>query len=105
MKKATPALILLGLISTFVAADTTIYSPNGSRPVSRTLFGVHSNGLPSGTVPWPGSAIGSYRTWDSGAVWSNIQKFRGFYNWKRLVHIVSAMTSHDVSVFIIFVST
>jgi hypothetical protein len=98
MKKATPALILLCLISTFVAADTTIYSPNGSRPVSRTLFGVHSNGLPSGTVPWPGSAIGSYRTWDSGAVWSNIQKSRGSYNWKRLDQIVSAMSSHGVSV-------
>ena len=103
--KATLVLILLCLFSTLAVADTTIYSPNGTAAVDQQLFGVHSWGLPSGTTPWPSALLGTYRTWDSGAVWTNIETSRGNYNWGRLDQIVNVMSSHHVTILFNFART
>ena len=103
--KATLVLILLCLLSTMALADATIYSPNGTAAVDRQLFGVHSWGLPGGTTPWPAAQLGSYRTWDSGAVWASIETSRGNYNWSRLDQIVNVMSSRGVTVLFNFART
>jgi hypothetical protein len=103
--KITTIFISLFLLNSLAAADTTVYSPNGTAAVDRQLFGVHSWGLPSGTTPWPSALLGSYRTWDSGAVWSGIQTSRGSYNWSRLDQIVNVMSSHHVTILFNFART
>jgi len=92
--------IFMFLLSVFAGAstETTIHSANGTRKIPSNYFGVHAWGFEDGHTPWPSAAVGAYRTWDSGAVWSSIEPSRGHYNWSHLDSIVSFMESKHVDV-------
>ncbi len=93
-------MVVVFLLASFAGApaQTVIHSANGTRAIPSTYFGVHAWGFEDGHTPWPNAAIGAFRTWDSGAVWSSIEPSRGHYNWSQLDSIVSFMESRHVDV-------
>src|ERR1700681_2764380 len=46
-----------------------------------TFFGMHINQT---TTAWPNVAFGSYRLWDDGTSWAEINTSNGAYNWSTL---------------------
>jgi hypothetical protein len=93
---------LLLLLPSWAAAQTTIYSRNGSGTIPKQLFNVHGWGFANNYTPWPAAAVGGYRTWDSGAVWSSIEPSRGSYNWGQLDQIVNFVQGKGANVLFTF---
>jgi polysaccharide biosynthesis protein PslG len=57
-----------------------------------TFFGMHIN---QSTTAWPSVAFGSYRLWDDGTAWANINTSKGVYNWSPLDSWVSKAQQHN----------
>src|SRR5438105_1980276 len=94
-------LVALLLLVSLAAADTTIYSPNKSWTIGNRYFAVHGWGFATNNTPWP-AGVGSYRTWDAGAVWATVEPSRGYYTWGRLDQIVNFMHGKNVDVLFTF---
>ena len=57
-----------------------------------TFFGMHIN---QSTTAWPNVAFGSYRLWDDGTSWANLNTSKGVYNWAPLDSWVSTAQLHN----------
>jgi len=102
MAKYFFAVSILLLLSAWAPAQTTIYSYNGTSTISNQLFNLHGWGFASYHTPWPSASVGGFRTWDSGAVWANIETSRGYYNWSQLDQIVSYMQGKGANILFTF---
>jgi hypothetical protein len=66
-----------------------------SSVIPRVFFGLNVNHMhDSPGFDWPVLDFGSYRTWDSGVIWPNIETARGVYNWTDLDKDVAEANAH-----------
>ena len=71
------------------------------KAVPRVFFGLNVNHLhdPPG-FDWPALDFGTFRTWDSGDIWPNIEPARGVYHWDLLdKDVAEAQTHHTQFLF------
>lgn len=66
-------------------------------PARDVYFGLHMHRADSGTA-WPKAAFGSWRLWDVGAAWPNLEPQRGRWDFARLDRYVAmaGLTGTDV---------
>jgi len=57
------------------------------------------------SVPWPAVPFGSLRTWDTGVIWSNINRQPGVYDWSNFERLLQLAESHGVDVLFTFGQT
>src|SRR6185437_12862088 len=74
-----------------------------SEPVTTSFFGFTINHWQS--VPWPAVPFGSLRTWDTGVIWSNINRQPGVYDWSNFERLLQLAESHGVDVLFTFGQT
>jgi polysaccharide biosynthesis protein PslG len=67
-----------------------------------TFFGMHIN---QSTTAWPNVAFGSYRLWDDGTSWADINTSSGVYNWSPLDSWVSKAQRQNVQLLYTFGGT
>ena len=83
--------------STATSSLTPLRTPEVARPVRDSLFGLHAlSGTPTVTA-------GSWRLWDSGTQWAQLNPARGRYNWSRLDDMVAKGRGLGVKDFILVV--
>ncbi len=54
-----------------------------SEAVPRTFFGMHLHRADT-TTPWPGVKFGSWRLWDAGVAWPNLEPAKGKWDFRKL---------------------
>jgi hypothetical protein len=64
-----------------------------------TFFGMHVN---QSQTTWPNVGFGSYRLWDDGTSWANVNTSRGAYNWAPLDSWVNKAQQHNVQLLYTF---
>lgn len=65
--------------------------------VPRTYFGMHVHRADAGTQ-WPGMEIGTWRLWDAGVAWLNLETERAQWDFKRLDRYVDMASQRDVDI-------
>lgn len=89
--------------SAYTQPATPIQTPS-TVPVPRDYFCLHSIFLfqnTSQTLPygWPILDFGTFRTWDSGLAWWDIQYFkRGVFDWRRSDYVIQQATARKQKV-------
>lgn len=76
----------------------TVSSPiRAETVIPATYFGMHFHRADRGTT-WPGKEIGSWRLWDAGTLWIDIEPNAGTLDFSRLDRYVSmaALTSSEI---------
>jgi hypothetical protein len=81
-----------------LAIFSTVEATHAQSPIPRTFFGMHID--KPATTPWPPFPVGSFRTWDSGAIWKFINTAPGVYDWRQLDRVVGQASAHDADVLI-----
>jgi PKD repeat protein len=82
-----------GKILLFIGASLIFCSMCFAGTLPATFFGMHIN---HSTTAWPSVTFGSYRVWDDGGSWANINTSRGVYNWGTLDSWVSRAQQQNV---------
>jgi polysaccharide biosynthesis protein PslG len=72
-------------------------------PLSSDFFGMTINHWQS--VPWPTVPFASLRTWDTGVIWSNINRTPGVYDWRNFERLLTLAETHSVNVLFTFGQT
>ena len=54
---------------------------------------------------WPSAPVGSYRAWDTGVLWRDIEVSPGGYNFDRLDAIVDTAEKHGADVLVVLGQT
>jgi hypothetical protein len=96
------------LIAVLVAASlTTLAVPAepaaAASSIGRSFFGTHdSNPIDAG---WPKAPVGSYRAWDAGVTWRQLETSPGVWNWKRLDDIVRTAQANGSDVLLVLGQT
>jgi hypothetical protein len=75
--------------------------------VSSTFFGVHDHepiGEPS-AAGWPDAPVGSFRAWDAGVTWRDIEVAPGEFDFSRLDAIVDTAEQNDSDVLLVMGQT
>jgi hypothetical protein len=95
------------LLGALVLAAPTALLWKGTTPTQRiappselipaTYFGLHIHHLTEPT-PWPAVLFGSWRLWDTYAVWPDLEPRKGQWNFSRLDAYISQAESHGVEV-------
>ena len=79
----------------------TVAPPEGA--ITPDFFGMHDHN-PVGPS-WPDAPIGSYRVWDAGAMWRDIETAPGAYDFQRLDAIVDTAEQHQADVIVVLGQT
>ncbi len=66
-------------------------------PINRRYFGMHIHRAAEGT-PWPQVDFGSWRLWDSGVAWPQLEPEQGRWNFTLLDRYVDLAAKHDVEI-------
>ena len=70
-----------------------------ARSIPRTYFGLNVNHMhDSPGFLWPLVPFGTFRTWDSGDVWAEIEPQRGVYDWRNLDRDLYEAEAHGTQV-------
>ena len=64
-----------------------------------TFFGMHVN---QSKTAWPNVAFGSYRLWDDGTAWANLNPSNNVYNWAPLDSWVNRAQQQNVQLLYTF---
>jgi PKD repeat protein len=80
-------------------ASLTLGSVCFAGPIPATFFGMHVN---QSNVSWSTVGFGSYRLWDDGTAWANINTRNGVYNWSPLDSWVSKAQQQNVQLLYTF---
>ncbi|HEX4487776.1 MAG TPA: endo-1,4-beta-xylanase, partial [Terriglobales bacterium] len=64
-----------------------------------TFFGMHVN---QSKTAWPSVGFGSYRLWDDGTAWANLNPSNGSYNWAPLDAWVNRAQQQNVQLLYTF---
>jgi hypothetical protein len=84
----------------FLAGVATDYSCSYSGPgtsVPPEYFGLHVHRAGDGT-PWPIVTFASWRLWDSGVAWPQLEPERGKWDFKLLDRYVGLAAEHDIDI-------
>ncbi len=68
--------------------------------VPSSFFGVHDF-TPIGRNGWPLTTVGSFRTWDAGVSWREIEKTKGVYDFTRLDAITATARQRNAEVLVV----
>lgn len=68
-----------------------------SEPIPPSFFGLHIHHLTQPT-PWPAVSFGSWRLWDTYAVWPNVEPQKGRWDFSHVDRYVSLAESHGVEI-------
>jgi Cellulase (glycosyl hydrolase family 5) len=82
---------LLSLLTAVSVASTTITTPTSTVPT--TYQGMSENGVAAWS-PWPGVSFGTFRMWDTGTRWNQIETSSGSYSWSKADKIVNLALSN-----------
>lgn len=74
-------------------ALTPVGPPSGALPPE--FFGLHMHRADS-TTRWPFVRFGTWRLWDAGVTWNNIEPERGQYRFEKLDRLVALAQEHGV---------
>jgi hypothetical protein len=66
-------------------------------PIEQKHFGLFIHRLDDGTA-WPGVRFGSWRLWDAGVMWADLERTHGRWSFRRLDSYVAQAAAHDVEV-------
>jgi hypothetical protein len=91
---AVSAALVLGQLFAIAPANAAV-SPAASRPVHSTFVGLHP------TYETPTVFAGSWRLWDSGTQWADLNPAPGTYNWKPLDAMVAKGRAQGVRDFLV----
>jgi PKD repeat protein len=86
-------------IITVVLLSVLLGSACFAGPIPATFFGMHIN---RSSTAWPTVAFGSYRMWDDGTAWANINTSNGYYNWSPIDNWVNKAQQHNVQLLYTF---
>jgi Glycosyl hydrolases family 39 len=86
------AVILLG----GVAGSPQIYA-GPDHPIPAQYFGMHIHRAAGGT-PWPAVPFASWRLWDSGVAWAQLEPQRDKWNFELLDRYVKLAAEHEVEI-------
>jgi hypothetical protein len=78
-----PNTQLTAQVSRQVSAVTTPTIGNGAPLMPAGYYGMHVLHLPYGTA-WPATKFGTWRLWDAGVDWKQLEPAAGVYNWTTL---------------------
>lgn len=78
--KLRVALVFLSLFTAFIS---TPYAEVDQKTPPLRFFGLHIHRADQGTA-WPTVAFGSWRLWDAGVTWANLEPSPGNWNFSRL---------------------
>ena len=77
-----------------------------TRPaVSPRFFGVHDSDPLGGPSGWPQAPVGSFRAWDAGVSWRELETSPGAFDWRRLDEIVRTSRAHGADVLLVLGQT
>ena len=85
------------------SASTQASPPPPEGAIPAQYFGMHDHD-PVGDS-WPDAPIGSYRAWDAGVMWRDIETTPGVYDFSRLDAIVETAEAHDADVLLVLGQT
>lgn len=68
------------------------------------FFGMHIHRA-STTTPWPKISFGSWRLWDSGVIWADIEPQKGKWNFATLDKYVELAEKNDVEIILVLGQT
>ncbi len=92
-----PGSVWLDDASLTAAAPPALSPPPG--PIPRAFFGLNVNHMHDRPgFAWPALDFGTYRTWDSGVIWPEIETARGVYDWAELDRDVGEAQTHHTQV-------
>jgi Glycosyl hydrolases family 39 len=90
------ASILTAIVPGGVVARPQIYAgPDG--PITAQYFGMHIHHTAAGT-PWPALQFASWRLWDSGVAWPQLEPQPGKWDFALLDRYVQIAADHDVEI-------
>ena len=82
-------------------ATTSFSGPTGAVPAD--YYGMHENGVTSN--PWPAVSFGTFRMWDEGTRWSQIETSSNYYNWSKADKVVNLALSNGKDIIYTFGGT
>lgn len=89
------ALVIAALLSNSVFA-TDLQTPTAAIP--NTYFGLHIHHLDWPTpTPWPNMPVPTWRLWDAGLGWPELEPNQGQWQFARLDHFVALAQQHGTS--------
>lgn len=88
---------VLAILFTSISADESEIYLGPARPVDPAYFGMHIHRAASGT-PWPSVQFESWRLWDAGVAWAQLEPERGKWDFTLLDRYVRIAAEHDVAI-------
>lgn len=90
------AAILMSAIG-YAQSSTRLTPP--ANPVDKAFFGMHIHQAAK-TTPWPDIPFGSWRLWDAGVTWANIEPAKGKWDFSNLDKDVALAQEHSVNLIV-----
>ena len=96
-------LLVIFLLSSIFPAWGAEYLTGPGNPIPLNYFGMHMHRIVALQLGgqrsnWPDFPFGSWRLWDAGVQWQDIEKSRGKFNFMVLDAYVNAAAFHDVDI-------
>jgi len=88
--------LLVGVLVGFPRVQR-LYGPMPSRMVPAQFFGMHIH-YATDQTSWPHAQIGSWRLWDSGVSWSELEPSPHEWNFEKLDRLVQLASAHQTQV-------
>jgi hypothetical protein len=88
---AVATVCLLSLLTAVSGASTSITTPTSAIPT--TFSAMSENGVAAWS-PWPAVSFGTFRMWDTGTRWNQIETSAGSYNWTKADKVVNLARSN-----------
>jgi hypothetical protein len=79
-----------------VTTDNLEFFPGRGIPIPAEYFGLHIHRAAAGT-PWPAVPFATWRLWDSGVTWPQLEPEPGKWNFKLLDRYVQLAAEHHVT--------
>jgi Cellulase (glycosyl hydrolase family 5) len=92
----------MSLLPAVSVASTTITTPTSAVPT--TFSAMSENGVAAWS-PWPSVSFATFRMWDTGTRWSQIETSRGTYNWAKSDKIVNLIRGNGKDIIYTFGGT
>ena len=89
------AVLLIAMVSP--VRDYPGWHSGRNEPVPRHYFGLHIHRAAAGT-PWPSVEFGSWRLWDAGVAWPQLEPDRNRWDFRLLDRYVELAASHNVEI-------
>ena len=90
-------VLIIAIFFAAISADESESYRAPDRPVDPEYFGMHVHHAASGT-PWPAVQFASWRLWDSGVAWPQLEPQRGKWDFTLLDRYVRIATERNVEI-------